>query len=506
MVNFYEIIQNANDEFDAQIGNIRVTTRLQKRKAAEKLVNEAPLPDDRAKRPPVYQMLNKNAIDAKVPVLQFEYDEKDDLFATVRQKGRHTLITFDTASSIRDMLLTVEESCNSLNIEEIILYEDDVFFERFTLLELFGAGKTLTKLTIMLLKAPLTITSEKKKKELVEIYHDNPIYGGHCGQKRLLSKLRRDFTWRGMSRDVANHVKSCPKCQINKHRATNKPLSTIVPTPNEPFQTILMDLIGPITSSLNNNSYALTILCELTKYLVVIPLRNKEATTVAKAFIDDFLLIYGPPRAVRTDCGSEFVNKLFEEVTKLMNIEHKTSVPYHPQTIAPLERNHGVLNAYLRSFMNENQQNWDVYAKYFGFHWNISPIPYLNDYSPFELVFNRRVLIPELLKSDISPLYNADNLAQLTRYRLQTAHKFTRKWIEEIKRIQKKSLDEKSRPMTFNMGDKVLITDKTRNKMDPVFEGPFVVIEIEHPNVVLQDETKRLKVHLDRVIKFTERY
>lgn len=68
--------------------------------------------------------------------------------------------------------------------------------------------------------------------------------------------------------------------------------------------------------SQNENKYALTMLCELTKYLIVAPIPNKEANTVAKALFENLILRHGPIRILVSDQGSEYVNFVIKELCK----------------------------------------------------------------------------------------------------------------------------------------------------------------------------------------------
>jgi hypothetical protein len=56
---------------------------------------------------------------------------------------------------------------------------------------------------------------------------------------------------------------------------------------------IFLDLIGPFPpNDMDDFVYALTMQCELTKYLIIEPIINKEAATVARAFVEQFILVY----------------------------------------------------------------------------------------------------------------------------------------------------------------------------------------------------------------------
>lgn len=156
------------------------------------------------------------------------------------------------------------------------------------------------------------------------------------------------------------------------------------------------------------NTYAVTIQCDLTRYISILPLPSKDAKTVAQAIFEKFILIYGPMKQIRIDMGSEYKNQLFENLTKMLNIGHKTSTAYHSQSIGACERNHRVLNEYLRMYVNEIQTDWEDWFKYYTFCNKTNPSSYHN-FTPFELVFARKVELPEMLTGlQIDPLYNID--------------------------------------------------------------------------------------------------
>lgn len=87
-----------------------------------------------------------------------------------------------------------------------------------------------------------------------------------------------------------------------------------------PFDVVQIDLVQ-FPKSINGNIFAVTIMCELTKYLVISPIPNKESKTVAKALRDDFILHYGFVKTVKSDNGKEFA-EVFSELNKLLAIDH----------------------------------------------------------------------------------------------------------------------------------------------------------------------------------------
>jgi len=81
-----------------------------------------------------------------------------------------------------------------------------------------------------------------------------------------------------------------------------------------------VDTIGPLSKSENGNEYAVTLICDLTKYLVAISVANKSANTVAKAIFESFILIYGPTKTFITDMGTEYKNSIINDLCKYLKI------------------------------------------------------------------------------------------------------------------------------------------------------------------------------------------
>ncbi|XP_076065272.1 uncharacterized protein LOC143039284 [Oratosquilla oratoria] len=69
-----------------------------------------------------------------------------------------------------------------------------------------------------------------------------------------------------------------------------------------------VDLISPLATTLNGAKYILTVVDVLTRFLVAVSIKSKEARTVARAFLNHVLAIHGAPRQVISDGGGEFMN------------------------------------------------------------------------------------------------------------------------------------------------------------------------------------------------------
>ena len=103
-----------------------------------------------------------------------------------------------------------------------------------------------------------------------------------------------------MSKDIAKYVKSCQKFHLAKTTEHIKSLMTFTETPIIPFDTVYADTIRSFPRSINGNEYAITLICDLTKDLVMVPTPDKLEKTVAKAIFENFVLTYGQRRSLQT--------------------------------------------------------------------------------------------------------------------------------------------------------------------------------------------------------------
>ena len=403
---------------------------------------------------------------------------------------------------IEKRLLKTEYKVFELGSNDALLmkYSIDTFMNQ--------GNKYLKQIIIIICNDKRKIINESEKLKILKTYHDNPIFGGHMSKQKLLSKLKENFYWKNMAKDVYNFTERCKICQMNKLRTRKKEPMYLTETPNGTFVELVIDTIGPFNTTIEGFRYALTVICNLSKFLIIIPIKNKEANTIAQSLIENCILPYGLPKVILSDRGTEYANSIFKEICLILDITHNMSTAYHHETLGVIERSHRTLNNYLRCYINDNQNNWDIFVKYFAFCYNITPHDSFNQkFTPFELMFGRKVNFPESLGDDyIKPVYNFDNYAKIIENRFQLIHKIAKELLEESKFKSKMQYDKYVKPLDFKINDLVLLKKEIRNKLDPPFEGPFLVTEITGLNVSIKDisTSKEQIVHKNRLINFIE--
>ena len=163
--------------------------------------------------------------------------------------------------------------------------------------------------------------TEEEKGKILQEFHQLPT-GGHLGMNRTFKRIKLFPSWPGMKQEIENYVKHCETCQKNKitQRKTKLPLQ-ITDTPEVVWQKCSLDIVGPLTQTLENNKYLLTFQDKLSKYTIAAPILQQDAMTVARVFVKEIVLKFGIPQVILTDQGSNFLSDLFTNVCKLLRIK-----------------------------------------------------------------------------------------------------------------------------------------------------------------------------------------
>ena len=188
-----------------------------------------------------------------------------------------------------------------------------------------------------------------------------------------------------MKVDVTNHIKRCPGCQRTKKSSIKLAPLAPLPIPNGPNVRIHADLFGPL-KSINNNKHILCLTDAFTKIAVVIPIPDKEATTVATNILHHWIYRFSAPQQIHMDGGKEFVNKLSDELWKLWDIQHTKTTPAHPQCNAQVENFNKRIKEYLALFVYDNSLDWEIFLPAMNFAYNTSYHSTIGT-TPFQLLY-----------------------------------------------------------------------------------------------------------------------
>lgn len=114
------------------------------------------------------------------------------------------------------------------------------------------------------------------------------------------------------------------------------------------FNHLIVDCVGPLPCSKSGSEYLLTITCQVTQYPAAFELRSITSKSVLKA-LSQFMSVFGIPKILQSDRGTNFKSGVFEKVLRQHNIKHNISTPYHPQSLKSL----------LRTYCTELDRDWE---------------------------------------------------------------------------------------------------------------------------------------------------
>ncbi|CAG4993640.1 unnamed protein product [Colias eurytheme] len=395
----------------------------------------------------------------------------------------------------------LEQFCNKENIQELCIIKNER--NEKLIKELAQEVKNINKWQgprICIIKGVVKIENMDDKKVILNDFHILPS-SGHAGIRRMTNNIKKRYYWTNMDNDITNFVNKCEQCQKQKfHKQVKQPMC-ITSTASSAFEKIFLDTVGPITRDVNGNAYILTLQCELTKYVEAYPIPNKETDTVARAFVDNFILRYGIPQTIATDRGTEFISATMKDVCRLLEVKQIQSTAYHHESIGSLENSHKTLGAFLRIQTNNQTQNWSSWLQYWCFGYNTT-VHSETQYTPYELVFGKLCGIPSNLVNKIDPIYNFDNYPIELKYRLQKSQQEARENLIQSKLSRKINYDKTTNSINYKEGDLLLVKKENREKLDQVYMGPYKVISDMDFNVKILQNGKENIVHKNRTIPY----
>ena len=344
--------------------------------------------------------------------------------------------------------------------------------------------------------------------ELLKAAHSG-VTGGHLGIKRTATQIQLRAYWVGWSQAVKDYCSRCVKC-CQYHRGNPPKQGPLQPmTVGEPFERLAINLTGPHPTSCSGNVYILTVLDVFTKYAEAIPLRNKEAVTVARALVDVVLSRFGVPLQILSDNGKEFENNLMHELCDLLGINKIKTTVYKASTNGAAERFHRTLNSMLGKVVSTSQRDWDdklpaVMAAYRASRHEST------GFSPNFLTFGTelRAQLDLLLglpaeQEEVS----IDTFANNKVAKMREAYQLVGEHLGQNAERSKHYYDMNVKEQKYSVGSWVYYYSPRRYvgrspKWHCSYSGPFLVVKVLDPvNLILQ-QSKRSQpfvTHVDKV-------
>ena len=125
----------------------------------------------------------------------------------------------------------------------------------------------------------------------------------------------------------------------------------------EIFDVWGIDFIGPFPPS-DGYSYILVAVDYVSKWIEAIATKTNDSKVVVKFVRGTIFSRFGTPRAIISDGGSHFCNKIFATLLKKYSVNHKVATPYHPQTSGQVEVSNRHIKQILEKTVNTSRKDW----------------------------------------------------------------------------------------------------------------------------------------------------
>lgn len=296
----------------------------------------------------------------------------------------------------------------------------------------------------------------------LEIVHLN-----HAGEASMKRTLRDRVWWPGLDKEVEQKRRDCKVCTQIAPKNPPPPMARTT-LPDKPWESLAIDFF----SAKECSAKVLSVTDYYSRYLVCLIVATETADKTIEA-LDKLFHRLGYPRTIKSDNGSPFQSKEFNDYCTAKNIELVHSIPYFPQQNGMSERSMQVIKKGIRIAVMENR-NWKIALRNVEAAYN-STVHSVTLKTPNEMFFQRRV------RGGL-PLVERDEDFNDTGTR-------ERDNSEKMKGKDREDKTRRARESGITVGDSVLIeTLNPTSKLTPRF-GPttFTVTAAEGPKLYLEN-------------------
>jgi transposase InsO family protein len=137
----------------------------------------------------------------------------------------------------------------------------------------------------------------------------------------------------------------------------------------------------------SGNSKVLVIGDCFTRFIAAVPIPNERAEMLAKALLDHWIILYGPPEKLLSDRGPSFMSSVLREVLDIVGCQIIYTSAFHPQTDGMIERFNRTLCEDLAKMVLHDER-WDELIRLACFQYNTS-VHSCTGFSPYRAMYSR---------------------------------------------------------------------------------------------------------------------
>ena len=321
---------------------------------------------------------------------------------------------------------------------------------------------------------------------LLDTYHSSLI-GGHSGITKCYHTISQRFYCPNLAENLRAYITGCHVCQMfKKGKNFQRPYQKRMNINTPAMTRISMDIKQmPVN---RGYSHTLVLLCEVSNYMVALPLTSTRTQNILEAFQRGYLAYFGPPTHIICDQGPAFTSSLMEAFVTQLNIK---VILVSPTNHKSLQAEHGIksLSGLLVKHLSQ-VWSWHSCLPYSMLCYNGYSTPNLNGYSPYELVFGHRMTLSQELELKVDTVVSGtctdyhEKLKKNLRYMSERLQKPRSQRLDMLNRNRQSHAFEIGQIVYMYQARGSMVQTGSR-KIACYFVGPLVIYKAVGPNQFL---------------------
>jgi transposase InsO family protein len=249
------------------------------------------------------------------------------------------------------------------------------------------------------------------------------VHEGICGTHQWAHKMNwllhhAGFYWPTMLDDCFRYYKGCESC-LKLRNVQMAPTAMLHPIIKRwLFHGWALDFVGHIyPASSKRHRFVLVAMDYFTKWIEVVPLKNKTHREVIHFILEHTIHRFSIPQTLTTDQGSSFISHQVCDFTESLKIKLLYSSPYYAQDNGQAESSNNTLIKLIKKKIEENPKRWhEVLSEALWAHRIFKHGA--TKVTPFELVYGQEAILPVEVNLDALRIARQNELSALDYHNL----------------------------------------------------------------------------------------
>ena len=310
--------------------------------------------------------------------------------------------------------------------------------------------------------APLILVPEDIREPLVRLTHRKMF---HLGSAKVTAVLKKMYYWPTLAADTKRLLADCPDCELEKARQNTAHGMFSARPFDAPRARYAMDFAGQGTAD-TGETEALAIIDTTSRYVTVLCLPDREATTFIQPFLDRVVFIHGPPAILHSDAAPEFMSEVVALLAAALETDTTTTLGHNARGNSTVEVFWRYWSRCMRILPDAHYRRWPQFASRIVFAYNTAVHESIGAVSPYEVYhgvparnpftaeLHRRGIEDELPALDLS---SPDDFATAVKTSVAAFVRLAQNHTAYVRQSTAARLNEHGHPRSYAINDRVKI-------------------------------------------------